>query len=96
MGIPWWVWFLAAIGGCLLLALITYCLYKVVDLFTSIFLHQLYFAFLSVASSRGDAQKMVLKVNLSSLTGPTTSYIIMQIITVVITGTRHLRCLLTD
>jgi hypothetical protein len=27
-GIPWWVWFLAAIGGILLLALITYCLYK--------------------------------------------------------------------
>jgi len=28
MGIPWWVWLLAALGGCLLLALITYCLYK--------------------------------------------------------------------
>lgn len=27
-GIPWWVWFLAAIGGILLLALIAYCLYK--------------------------------------------------------------------
>ena len=29
MGIPWQVWIFAAIGGCLLLALITYCLYKV-------------------------------------------------------------------
>ena len=29
VGIPWWVWLLAALGGCLLLALITYCLYKV-------------------------------------------------------------------
>ena len=28
-GIPWWVWLLAALGGILLLALITYCLYKV-------------------------------------------------------------------
>lgn len=28
VGIPWWVWLLAALGGCLLLALITYCLYK--------------------------------------------------------------------
>jgi len=27
-GIPWWVWLLAALGGILLLALITYCLYK--------------------------------------------------------------------
>jgi len=27
-GIPWWVWFLAALGGVLLLALITYCLYR--------------------------------------------------------------------
>ena len=32
MGIPWWVWLLAALGGCLLLALITYCLYKVAEL----------------------------------------------------------------
>jgi hypothetical protein len=29
VGIPWWVWLLAALGGILLLALITYCLYKV-------------------------------------------------------------------
>ena len=28
-GIPWWVWLLAALGGILLLSLITYCLYKV-------------------------------------------------------------------
>jgi len=28
LGIPWWVWLLAAVGGALLLALITYCLYK--------------------------------------------------------------------
>jgi RsiW-degrading membrane proteinase PrsW (M82 family) len=27
--IPWWVWVLAALGGLLLLALISYCLYKV-------------------------------------------------------------------
>lgn len=27
-GIPWWVWLLAALGGILLLALITYCLYR--------------------------------------------------------------------
>jgi len=27
-GIPWWVWLLAALGGLMLLALITYCLYK--------------------------------------------------------------------
>ena len=27
--IPWWVWLLAAILGLLLLAIITYCLYKV-------------------------------------------------------------------
>lgn len=28
-GIPWWVWILAALGGILVLAAITYCLYKV-------------------------------------------------------------------
>ena len=28
-GIPWWVWLLAALGGLLVLSLITYCLYKV-------------------------------------------------------------------
>ena len=28
-GIPWWVWLLAALGGILVLAFITYCLYKV-------------------------------------------------------------------
>ena len=28
-GIPWWVWILAALGGILVLAVITYCLYKV-------------------------------------------------------------------
>jgi hypothetical protein len=27
-GIPWWVWILAALGGILVLAAITYCLYK--------------------------------------------------------------------
>jgi len=27
-GIPWWVWLLAALGGILVLACITYCLYK--------------------------------------------------------------------
>jgi len=27
-GIPWWVWLLAALGGLLVLSLITYCLYK--------------------------------------------------------------------
>jgi hypothetical protein len=29
VGTPWWVWLLAALAGILLLALITYCLYKV-------------------------------------------------------------------
>ena len=28
-GIPWWVWILAALGGILVLSVITYCLYKV-------------------------------------------------------------------
>ncbi len=32
MGTPWWVWLLAALAGILLLALITYCLYKVIQL----------------------------------------------------------------
>merc|ERR1719192_1335126 len=27
-GIPWWVWILAALGGILVLSVITYCLYK--------------------------------------------------------------------
>ena len=29
VGTPWWVWLLAAIAGIILLAAITYCLYKV-------------------------------------------------------------------
>ena len=42
MGIPWWVWLLAALGGCLLLALITYCLYKVAKLLHMCIVHCTY------------------------------------------------------
>ena len=47
-GIPWWVWILAALGGILVLAAITYCLYKVA--ITSLIITRVTNVFCSVVS----------------------------------------------
>ena len=48
-GIPWWVWILAALGGILVLAAITYCLYKVA-IITSLIITRVTSVYCSVVS----------------------------------------------
>ena len=59
-GIPWWVWLLAALGGILLLALITYCLYKV-RLSNKIFQPAIANVLFSAGSSKDGDQKTALR-----------------------------------